>query len=207
MDNFVNEGIIKLKFWDVTGDVISTQKRSETHISSSASTAYIQNGSGYINTPAINSSVSTNHEFWLKSDDGQEIPVRISGADIPLREEQKVTVIYAAKPNEEMGYPAIVVNHSANKHWLPYAADELNLLLGLSRPMRAHLLLIVVIYIASLFFVALTDLTKIFGIFTILWVPFIGPIAYIVYVDTKRKKLNTAISSHLENLAQTAYSS
>jgi hypothetical protein len=105
-----------------------------------------------------------------------------------------------------MGYPAIVVNHSANKHWLPYAADDLNLLLGLSRPMRAHLLLIVVIYIASLFLVALTDLTKIFGIFTILWVPFIAPIAYIVYVDTKRK-LNTAISAHLENLAQAAYSS
>jgi hypothetical protein len=69
MENFVNEGIIKLKFWDVTGDVISSKKRSETHISSSASTTYIQNGSGFVNTPAINSSVSTNHEFWLKSDD------------------------------------------------------------------------------------------------------------------------------------------
>ncbi len=102
----------KVKFWTITGEVISSAKRSDTYVRGSTS-GY--NGQVYGN---VNSNVVVAHEFWLRKPDGTEEEVQLRGHDIPLREGHKVTMLLAHPEGETNSKYVALINHTAGKYWL-----------------------------------------------------------------------------------------
>lgn len=116
----------EIEFWTETGEVIGTNKHSETHVSSSGGGGHLHNGSGYVSAPRVNSKTITNHEFWIRKEDGSETDVKLKGVDIPLREGQTITLVSAGRVDSKKGVYSILVNHSAKKHWFINGAAALN---------------------------------------------------------------------------------
>lgn len=121
----------EVEFSEVTGEVLGQNKYSETHVSSSGGGGYVGQHGGHVSAPQVRSTAITNHEFWIKTDDGAEKSVQLSGCDIPLREGHKITLITAGLKGKKSSYHSILVNHNAKKHWFIKEAQELNKLLGL----------------------------------------------------------------------------
>ena len=105
-----------LKFTDVTGTVLDSAKWSETHVSGGGGGGYAYEGSGQSSGVSISSSTSTQHDIWIKEDStGKERPVQLSGADVPLRQGQRVTVVFVESAKGSM--TALLVNHDAGRFW------------------------------------------------------------------------------------------
>lgn len=117
MDSFKNHKKgTELEFSSYTGEVLDSNKYSETHVYSSGGGGTVNSGSGYVDGPTVHSSSSTVHEFWIKESNGIEKAISVSGYDIPLRAGQKITVIYAGQKGLSQ-YLWALVNHNAQKHW------------------------------------------------------------------------------------------
>ncbi len=108
----------EIAFWSKTGEVISQNKYSETHVSSSGAVGNVG--------PTVHSTTVTKHEFWIRKEDGSEESIQLSGHDVPLREGQKITLIISGLKGGNYSYYTILVNHSANKHWFLENANSLN---------------------------------------------------------------------------------
>lgn len=106
----------ELEFSSYTGEVLDSNKYSETRVYSSGGGGTVNSGSGYVDAPTIHSSSSTVHEFWIKESNGNEKAISISGYDIPLRAGQKITAIYAGEKGSGQ-YLWTLVNHNAQNHW------------------------------------------------------------------------------------------
>ena len=129
MEDFTHRGK-DVEFWQVTGEVLGTDKYSETHVSvsSSGGGGYVGAYGGHVSAPTVHSTSSTvtNHEFWIKTEDGLEKDIKLRGVDIPLRPGQKITLISAGRKGAGNGWHSILVNHSAGKHWFINNAEALN---------------------------------------------------------------------------------
>ena len=82
----------EIVFWEITGEVMSSNKHSETQVWSSGGGGYVGPQGGQVAAPTVQSRAITNHEFWLKTTDGKEKSIQLSDVDIPLREGQKITL-------------------------------------------------------------------------------------------------------------------
>ena len=113
-----NHGKKTVEFATITGEVLGSDKHSETHVSSSGGGGYVGREGGYVRASQVHSSTVTNHEFWLRTEDGKEEDVKLKGYDIPLRAGQKITLITATTPEAKNYYYSVLFNHNAGKHWI-----------------------------------------------------------------------------------------
>lgn len=104
-------------FQMVTGHVLSDRKFSETRVWSSGGGGYISTFGGFVEANEVHSKPVTCHEFWLITAAGAEEYVQITGADIPLREGQKISIIYLREKRASESYHALLINHNAKKFW------------------------------------------------------------------------------------------
>ncbi|WP_075185084.1 hypothetical protein [Teredinibacter haidensis] len=125
MENFKHRKI-EVVFKSITGEVLGQNKYSETHVSSSGGGGYIDKHGGHVDAPQIHSKSVTNHEFWIRKQDGTEENVQLKGHDIPLRAGQIITLISAFTNEKRKPYYSVLVNHNAKKHWFINKANELN---------------------------------------------------------------------------------
>ena len=96
-------------FDSITGEVLSQNKFSETHVSGGGG-----GGShGHTRSVSISSQAITKHEFWIKTDDGREEAIQLSGADVAIREGQRISLITIWNPSKDTGHYAMIVNHTA----------------------------------------------------------------------------------------------
>ena len=116
----------KFEFWHLTGEVLGSNKSSETHVSASGGGGYISQNFINLNPISVDSTVITKHEFWVKTNDGTEHAVKLQGVDVPLRAGQRVSVISAGRKGKGHGFYSILVNHSAGKYWFISDAKLLN---------------------------------------------------------------------------------
>lgn len=112
LDSF-KAGKEDIKFWSFTGEVISQNKYSETHVWSSGGGGNIGPRGGHVAAVQTHSSVTTKQDFWLKLDDGTEKSVQLGGYDIPLRERQKISILMAHTETSESAYYAALINHAS----------------------------------------------------------------------------------------------
>lgn len=112
LDSF-KAGKEDIRFWSFTGEVISQNKYSETHVWSSGGGGNIGPRGGHLAAAQTHSSVTTKQEFWLKLDDGTEKSVQLGGYDIPLRESQKISILMAQTETSESAYYAALINHAS----------------------------------------------------------------------------------------------
>ena len=115
----------EIVFWEITGEVMSSNKHSETQVWSSGGGGYVGPQGGQVAAPTVQSRAITNHEFWLKTTDGKEKSIQLSDVDIPLREGQKITLICASEKGVDSGKYAVLINHNAEKHWYIRSCDSL----------------------------------------------------------------------------------
>jgi len=114
-----------IEFSWLTGTLLSQNKYSETHVSSSGGGGTVTPHGGVVHAPTASSTVITNQDFWIKTDDGAEEPIQLRDCDIPLREGQRITVI-SAQTKKHHPSPVVLINHTAQKHWYIKEASEFN---------------------------------------------------------------------------------
>jgi hypothetical protein len=196
MENFQHENL-EVEFRSTTGEILSQNKFSETHVSSSGGGGYVGKHGGHVGAPNVQSESITNHEFWIKTEDGNEKSIQLSGHDIPLREGQKITLISAGVSGKDSRYFSVLINHNANNHWFINKAADLNKHLkieitsGISITIAVGLLWLVVY------------LTNSIGTGAIIAGTFL---AYrFIRKMSRVSKVTKALDKHLELLVQQAY--
>lgn len=115
--NEIKCGSKVFEFKVVTGYILSDKKHSETKVWSSGGGGYVGRYGAFVEAPEVHSQAITCQEFWLASENGNEEYVQIQGADIPLREGQKVSIIYLSEKGKPDSYHVLLINHNANKYW------------------------------------------------------------------------------------------
>ncbi len=127
-------GYLKLEnriysFSGTTGTVLEggANKYVETHVHGSGGGGYVStingSGGGYVAPVQISSSNTVNQEFWLKGEDGSEIPIKLYDSDIPVRPGQKITMVSANLEGTDVSWWAMLVNHTSGQH---YYLSEVN---------------------------------------------------------------------------------
>lgn|SRR3546814_567471 len=105
----------KYEFEVLSGTVLSTDQRSDTHVSGSGNMAVIQ-GTG-TGSHQIHSTVTVTRDIWLKDDLDNEHHLRYS-QDLPVREGQKIYNFSLTGPS--LAYPSIqyaLFNQNAGKYY------------------------------------------------------------------------------------------
>lgn len=195
----------EIKFWSITGEVIGQNKYSETHVSSSGGGGYVGQQGGYVSAPQVKSKVTTQHEFWVRKEDGTEESIKFTDVDIPLREGQKITLIASYLNYKERGPWSILVNHSEKKHRFIKSAVNLNELFHIDVFLGISLA-----YASGIFFLLSFLLSFVFALGEYgIAISFAAAILYLIIHVSKKlpriTKMTKSLSEHLEALAQQAY--
>lgn len=206
-----------VEFWTITGEVLGSDKYSETHVTSSGGGGHVSgyvgpNGgtvSGRVDTPMVSSRSVTNHDFWIKTDNGQEKDIQLRGVDIPLRVGQKITLVSAGLKGRNKRWYAMLVNHNAGKRWIINRPEELNQKLNLEKMTGKSLIAGIAVGAGGAYLVG-DDIIRIgqYGIHTYL-IPIVGAIFFVIYrffvKQTRFSRLIKQLREHLEKLAALAY--
>lgn len=113
MDNFFYEY--------VSGTVVSSQKHTQTHVYSEGGGGSITAGRNIVGDPVLRGKIesqniksynTTNHEIFLKLEDGRELSVAFPRDDIALREGHLITLLAMFRTGETDGYYARLFNHN-----------------------------------------------------------------------------------------------
>ncbi len=131
-----------VRFAITSGEVMGSAKRSETHVYSTGGGGDIGPEGGRIDAPTIGSIVTTKHEFWLQTEQGNEVPVQLSAVDIPLRRGQFVTMISTSSIDNGRWVWVLLVNHNAGKYWKIRGAKDVLRRLGIASPVGCGSLLL-----------------------------------------------------------------
>lgn len=189
-----------VEFWKISGEVIGSNKFSETHVSSSGGGGYIGQHGGHVTAPTVRSETVTNHEFWIKTEDGLEKDIKLRGIDVPLRSGQKITLISAGIKGTNKGWYSILVNHSAGKHWFINSAEELNKTLKIEVITGKSLIVAIAIFLGICYFTGPSPSWELALV--------ASGVFFLFRVVTKLRRvtrLKTKLKSHLEQLAQSTY--
>lgn len=116
----------KVAFTVLSGEVLGSEKISETRITTTGGGATA--GSVGVNGQPVRVSSQSiiNHEFWIRTADGVEHDVTLRGVDIPLRAGQQVSLFSALRKDGKAPVPAVLHNHTAAKRWVVRDAAALN---------------------------------------------------------------------------------
>lgn len=113
-----------IEFSSLSGEVLASDKRSETHLSSQGGGGYIGPYGGTVTAPQITSQIITKHEFWIKSSDGREHAVSMSSVEITLRPGQFISLLLAGENGKSRWYIALL-NHNTKENTTILTAEEL----------------------------------------------------------------------------------
>lgn len=103
-----------VRFRHISGTVVSSSTRSETHVSSSGGGGYVGQSGGYVSAARIHSNVKTIQEFWVRTADGVEHSLRFTNMGIALREGQEISLLVAERGTDSKnGWYVEIVNHNA----------------------------------------------------------------------------------------------
>lgn len=205
----------KVVFSRISGIVIHSSKWGETHLSASGGGGKVDitdyQGQVHFRPVEVNSQTVTKHEFWIKTEDGLEKSVKLSGHDIPLRPGQKITLIYASSKEGGRRWLTIIVNHNARMHWYVREANNLIDLFDLET-FSAIILDLVIFALAAgaLVYLSAPVVDGVKKLENASWILSLGlPLAYIGYrLFTMMKRytnVRSSLDAHLDKLAQEAY--
>lgn len=137
-ENFLDEGFRhmhhELRFFALTGQVLDTQKRSNTHLSAShahnsSSGGYVYGGYGSTNSSShssmhISSYNTTEHDFWIKLGDGSEACFGFADSSIQMRTGQWLTLVFVRPAQTPNGLLCAIYNHASKtyQHVMPPTA-------------------------------------------------------------------------------------
>ncbi len=206
-----------VEFWTITGEVLGSEKYSETHVTSSGGGGHVSgyvgpNGGtvgGHVDAPVISSQSVTNHDFWIRTVEGLEKDIQLKGVDIPLRVGQKITLVSAGLKGKNKRWYTMLVNHNAGKRWLINSPEELNQKLSLEIMTGKSLVIGIVLGVGGAY-LAGDDVIQLgqYGIHTYL-IPVAGATCFVIYRYFLKKvrfsRLLKQLRAHLDKLAENVY--
>jgi len=144
-ENFLDEGFRhlhhELRFFALTGQVLDTQKRANTHLSGSLSHSasnggYVYGGYGAIGGSAhasmhISSYNTTEHEFWIRLGDGSEACFGFADSNIQMRTEQWLTLVFVHPAEASEGLLCAIYNHASKAYQGVMSSAAINSRFGL----------------------------------------------------------------------------
>ncbi len=103
----------------MTGRVLGEKKWAETHVHGSGGGGSVYAGTGYVSPIRVTSTHTTRHEFWVQGANGQEICVALADSPVSVRENQLVSVAWAARQGQARGPFLLLQNRASGEHgWL-----------------------------------------------------------------------------------------
>lgn len=102
-----------IEFRHISGEVLDTQKYSETHVASSGGGGYIGPNGGKINATQVHSTSVTMHDFWIRDAAGREISIQLAGSNVALRPGQFISMLIADEKKSGNSAYASLINHTA----------------------------------------------------------------------------------------------
>ena len=189
----------EFEFSTLTGEVVSNNKFSETHVSSSGGGGYVDaKYGGNVAAAQVHSTVTTVHEFWVKDEAGKEHPINMRGINVPLAVGQKITLISSGFVGKNKYY-VLLVNHNADKHWhLFMGKDFVNFCLQSEQTMTKFLIKAT---IAVAVYILMLNLTSGYVTLAI----HLGLIYYCVNWYRSRAKRAKEFDAHVTKIAQSLY--
>lgn len=178
----------EISFTKENGEVLKVSKRVETSINMNSSVNRGSSVLGGSHNVSVKSSNTTITEIWLK--DGDLEKDHTIRADLSLKEDQKVSIIYASSSKNSVY--AGVLNHNT-KQFQSISSSETNLkALGFISPFA------LVIYIFLFFFGFVGfSLGGFAGLISL------GAVIYYIYYDIQKNKYNIKeFEKHLRAFAQ-----
>ncbi len=103
----VGDRVIDL--YNFHGEVVEEKKWSTTQISGGGSTTQ---ATGYASNAPITSATTTHDQFFVRSDDGQEMAVETTNSGLALRKGHRVTVFWGIVKGNERGPFVAILNHT-----------------------------------------------------------------------------------------------
>lgn len=141
--NFIDEPFNhfdrQLYFFVVSGQVLDSQKRNQTHLSASHSHrgggGYMIDGYGAISGSSSSMHVSSHnvqeHEFWVQLRDGKEACFQFANSDVRIREGQAVSMLFARPAESQTGEMVALYNHSSQENFSIAGAPAINQMFNL----------------------------------------------------------------------------
>lgn len=125
IDEPFNHDERQLHFFVVTGQVLDTQKRNQTHLSAShshhAGGGLLIDGYGSIGGSSSSMHVSSHnvqeHEFWVQLRDGKEACFQFTNSDVRIRTGQTVSLLFARATDSQNGKMVALYNHSSQENF------------------------------------------------------------------------------------------
>ena len=136
--NFIDEPFNhydrQLCFFVVSGQVLDSQKRNQTHLSASHSHSsgggYMINGYGTTGSSSSSMHVSSHniqeHEFWVQLADGKEACFQFADSNVRIREGQHISMLFARPSDSQTGTMVALYNHNAGANYSICSAAEIN---------------------------------------------------------------------------------
>ena len=103
----VGDRVIDL--YNFHGEVVEEKKWATTQISGGGSTTQ---ATGYASNAPITSATTTHDQFFVRSDDGQEMAVETTNSGLALRKGHRVTVFWGIIKGNERGPFVAIYNHT-----------------------------------------------------------------------------------------------
>ncbi len=101
------------------GSVISVNKWSDTHVSSSGGGGYVNKHGGYVSAPTVSSTITQNIELFSRSDSGQEKKIALANVNISFREGSKVLAVWGAEDGTDTGPFYYIENLDTHEVYAP----------------------------------------------------------------------------------------
>jgi hypothetical protein len=189
-----------LKFASSWGEVAGTHKHAETRVQGGGG-----GGTGGNTAPIhISSTVTVQQEFFLKTSGGGETPVKLSGADIPLRDGQSVTMVSVSRSEGNTVYWARLVNHAANQWYATSGSPVLLTWLGVVPTTIKRLGISTGIWWGT--FMAISVVSAFHFVGTAFLVATGAAVYYLIKVGSKQKAACSAFDAHCQAMSQWALS-
>ena len=169
----VDIGMRRINIYRFTGQVLDSQRSSETTVSSD-------------NRGNVSSSTYHYNEIFLKGADGEERSVEVASASVPVRIGNTVTVLWGIVGNREKGHYSTVYNHDTQQ--VGHIAKAINDLAG---PMLYNMLIILFV------FIGVFAVMSLFGGSGVGFVLVVLTGVFFYWLIRRRKKLRAAIEAAL----------
>lgn len=102
-----------------TGLIAGSSVWSETHVSSysTGGGGQMHGGTGYVQPSRthVSSSSTEVSQFFLQLDDGKEIAIKLKDGNIPVRDGQRMTIVFAKPKGAERGSSVWYYNHTTDR--------------------------------------------------------------------------------------------
>jgi hypothetical protein len=119
----------QLYFFDITGEVLDTDKRSDLNVVASSSGGGSSYGGIYGShadaSSFLHARTKTRHEFWVKNGDVEQA-VELGDSDIPLRKGQMVSLMYVARQGNDNGLLCLIYNHNTQSGYQVLSPEQIN---------------------------------------------------------------------------------